>query len=310
MVRNEWQAYRRLIKTQAKAVSLKNTLTDVVQDLSPLPLIKFKQNNNTKSYINADEAILMVSDWHIGVCCDNFYNKYDLEIAKQRIQKLTEETINYCKNYKVKRLNVVNLGDLIHGKIHRNARIDQELDVVKQTMAAAEILAEMLNKLQEAAPEVIYRSVIDNHSRFDADLEDALQGENLGILIDWWVKLRLEKSKVVFAFDNLDISLGRFDLLNGKKVCFAHGHLDSINQSYQHFTGATQEFIDYILLGHYHEEKAKNYNACKVLVNSSVVGTEQYALSKRLFGIPSQSLLLFEGDNLINISINLKNAGE
>lgn len=306
LARNEWTAYKRLIKTQAKAISLKRTVEEEIQKLGPLPFISFKESK-LKGIGNVREAVLMISDWHIGVDCDNFYNKYNFEVAKERVKKLTEDVINYCKSFKVQRLNVVNLGDLIHGKIHKNARIEQELNVVDQTLKAAELLAEMLNKLQEAAPEVVYRSVIDNHARMDADLEEALQGENFGILIDHITDLRLKlsKAKVQFVYDNLDESMGKFTLLNGKNVAFAHGHLDSINKAYQNFTAATREFIHYVLLGHYHEEKAKSYNGCKVLVNSCLSGVEQYALSKRLFGIPSQSLLLFEDKNLINVSINV-----
>ena len=306
LARNELNAYKRLVKTQARAVSLRNTVEEVINNLGPLPFISFKESK-CKGIGNVREAVLMVSDWHIGVDCNNFYNTYNFDVAKTRIKKLTVDVINYCKSFKVQRLNVVNLGDLIHGKIHKNARIENEFDVVQQVIKAAELLAEMLNQLQEAAPEVIYRSVIDNHARMDADLEEALQGENFGILIDHIVQLRLQVSKatVQFAFDNLDESMGKFVLLNGKNVAFAHGHLDSINKAYQNFTAATREFIHYVLLGHYHEEKAKSYNGCKVLVNSCLSGVEQYALSKRLFGVPSQSLLLFEDDNLINVSINV-----
>ena len=40
-------------------------------------------------------------------------------------------------------------------------------------------------------------------------------------------------------------------------------------------------------------------------MNSSIVGPEQYAFSKRFFGKASQKLLVFEGDNLYNMDIYL-----
>ena len=61
-----------------------------------------------------------------------------------------------------------------------------------------------------------------------------------------------------------------------------------------------------MLLGHYHSEKAKSFQGAKVFVNGSIVGTEQYALSKRLFSNPSQTLLIFKENSLNNISIDLK----
>ena len=106
--------------------------------------------------------------------------------------------------------------------------------------------------------------------------------------------------------DNLDDSLGVFELLNGKKFAFAHGHLENYNASFQNLVGATREFIDYIAMGHFHSEKMKTFQGAKVYVNGSIVGTEQYALSKRLFSKPCQTLLIFdEFGNELNISINL-----
>ena len=93
--------------------------------------------------------------------------------------------------------------------------------------------------------------------------------------------------------------------MNGKKIVFAHGHEDSINRSFQAFIGAKREFIDYALLGHYHSAKMKSFNDFTVFVNGSIVGTEEYALSRRLFTKPQQVLLIFDDDNVINTTINL-----
>lgn len=303
--RDEWTAYRRLIRNDARTEIFIDAIKDTVGQLNSLPKLYYR---GSKQELH-NEAILMVSDLHIGVECDNFYNKYNTEIAMARVNKLVNETIKYCKLHKVVRLNVCNLGDLVHGLIHTSARVEQELDVTKQVMVAAEILANALNGLQEAAPEIIYRSVIDNHSRAISDKEDSIEAENFGRIIDWFVKERLKDTSIIFGCDNIDLGIGKFDLMNDKKVMFAHGHQDNINTVFQHFVGATREFIDFVLLAHYHSEKMKSFQGFRVVVNGSVVGTEQYALGKRLFGDPSQTLLIFEDDNIINISINLKFTG-
>ena len=247
----------------------------------------------------------MLSDLHIGVNCNNFYNTYNVSVATSRLEKVVADTIKYCTENNVETLNVINLGDMIHGLIHTNARIDQEIDTVDQIMVASELVATTLNNLQKAAPKIIYRSVIDNHSRAVADKHQAIESENFNKIMNWFLQERLKNTGIVFKFDNIDDGIGKFTLQNGKKVMFAHGHQDNINQAFQHFVGASKEFIDYVLLAHYHSEKAKTYNGIKVIVNGSIVGTEQYALSKRLFGTPSQTLLIFDGLNLLNISLDL-----
>ena len=246
-----------------------------------------------------------MSDLHIGVECDNFYNTYNVDIARKRIQKVVDDTIRYCKEQNPARLTILNLGDLVHGIIHVNARIEASLDVVDEIMVASEIISQALNQLQGVAPEVIYRSCVDNHSRAVADKNQAIEKENFNKLIDWYLQERLKNTKIKFVNDNISDEIGKFNLLNGKVVMFAHGHNDNINSSFDHFIGATREFVDYIMLGHYHSSKAKTYNGITVICNGSVVGTEQFAMSKRLFGNPSQTLLMFDDDNLVNYTINL-----
>ena len=302
--RDEWTAYRRAMREDARVDSLKEVIASTVSKLNAVEPVKF--DGDFLSYSSDLEAVLMISDLHIGVDCDNFYNKYNVEVARERVQKLINETIKYCNTFHIHKLNVVNLGDLVHGIIHTSARIEQGVDVIDQVMIASEILATALNQLQHSAPVVTYRSCIDNHSRVIADKHQAIEEENLSRLIDWYLEERLKGTSVIFENDNIDLGMGKFELLNGKKIMFAHGHQDTINTAFQHFVGATREYIDYVLLAHWHTEKMKTYQGLKVYVNGSIVGTEQYALSKRLFSEPCQTLLIFNDNDVINISINLK----
>lgn len=295
-------AYRRAMREDARLEVLKDCIKGSIIKLDDLP--KFKYENTFKTN-NNNEAVLLLSDLHIGVECDNFYNQYNVDVARERLEILTQSTIEYCKRNNVKRLNVLNLGDLIHGIIHTSARLETEMDVIEQVMKASELLANTLNSLQLCAPEVIYRSCSDNHSRVVANKNEAIEQENFYRLIDWYLQERLRGTKIKFVNDNIDISIGKFTLMNGKTMMFAHGHNVNINTAYQIMTGATKQFIDYICLGHYHCEKMKSYQGAKVIINGSIVGTEQYALSKGLFSSPSQLLMIFEGNNLNTISIDL-----
>lgn len=297
-------SYRRSMRDEARIETMQDLIIGAVQSLGDLP--KVVQPSCIDFALRESEAVLLFSDLHIGAMCDHFYNKYNKEIAVQRVSRLLKEVANYCKVFKVKRLNILNLGDCIHGVIHTNARIEQEMDAVSQVMEASEIVAQFLNGLQGVAPEVIYRSCVDNHSRVVADLHQHIEKENFYRLIDWYLEERLKDSKIIFENDNLDIGLGKFDLLNGKKIMFAHGHQDNINSIFQNWVGATQEYIDYLCIGHYHCEKSKSFQNSRVIVNGSIVGTEQYALSKRLFSKPSQTLLIFDNDNTIQVSVNLE----
>ena len=295
-------AYRRAMREEARLEVLKDCINGSIIKLDDLP--KFKYENTFKTN-NNNEAVLLLSDLHIGVECDNFYNQYNVDVARERLEILTQSTIEYCKRNNVKRLTILNLGDLVHGIIHTSARLETEMDVIDQVMKASELLANTLNSLQLCAPEVIYRSCSDNHSRVIANKNEAIEQENFYRLIDWYLQERLKGTKIKFIFDNIDISIGKFTLMNGKTMMFAHGHNVNINTAYQIMTGATKQFIDYICLAHYHSEKVKNFQGARVVVNGSIVGTEQYALSRGLFSAPTQLLMIFEGNNLNSISIDL-----
>lgn len=299
--RDERSAYNRIIRNDARSEELIETIERLGKNVE-VPSIKY--DGKIKS--NPTEAVLLFSDLHIGAESNNFYNKYNTNIAVARVNKLVEDTIKYCKANNVETLNVLNLGDLIHGTIHISAKIEQTEDVVSQVITASKIVANMLIQLQKAAPNVVYRSCSDNHSRLTPNKDEAIPSENLGRVIDFYLSSALKGTNIVMANDNLDYGLGKFTLKNGKICMFAHGHEDKQRKVAESYICATREFIDYIFLGHYHSFKVNtNYNI-KVITNGSIVGTEQYALSKRLFGTAEQTLLIFDKDNTITTNINLQ----
>lgn len=304
-VRDWYNAYRRDIRQESRIENLVDEIKSAADKFKDLESVKYQKSSNT----NLDrEAVLLLSDLHIGVDCNNYYNKYNHLIAKERLEKLLKETIDYCKSNNVKRLNVLNLGDMIAGLIHSNARIEQQMDVAEQIMVAAEYISSFLNELQRAAPEVTYRSVFDNHSRAVANKNEHIEKEQFSKIIDWFIKERLKSSDIKFYDNEIDGGIGNLTLLNEQKMLFAHGHQDGRNCSCQNFVGLTKEWIDYICLAHYHNPASKDFQGCKVFINGSIVGTEQYAFGRRLFSKPSQKLLIFRKDSktIQDIDINLE----
>lgn len=301
--RDERNSYRRTVRDEARIESLKDCIKDTVYKLSDLP--KFENTIKIENPNEDVEAVMLISDLHIGMEIDNYFNKYNVDIAKARLEKYVDETIAYCNKFNVSRLNVCNLGDLIHGLIHVTGRIEEQEDIIEQIMVASELLANALNKLSSSVKEVVYRSVTDNHSRAVADFKQHIEKENFSRIIDFYLKARLQNKNVIFAEDNLDWDISLINLKNGKKMICSHGHKDGINTILQGYIGATREFIEYVCVGHFHESKMKSFQGAKVFVNGCICGADSYAQSKRLYGVPEQSLLIFEGNNLIVNYINL-----
>lgn len=301
--RDTWNAYRKTMRAEAREEDFRDMFCEAVEK----GFGKLEAKNFEGENVNDDvEMVVLFSDLHLGVEIDKYFNKFNVEIARERVYKYFTKIIERCELEHPTKVHFLNLGDLCAGHIHVSGRLEQEVDVIEQIMLACEILAENLQRLQSAAPEVIYRSCTDNHSRMTPNFKDNIEKENYGRIIDFYLQSRLKDTNIVFAEDNLDEEVGLFELLTGKKLVFAHGHHDNYNMAIQSYMGATKEFIDYIILGHYHASKMKSFQGVKVIINGSIVGTDQYAYSKRLFGDPEQTILVFKGDDVSIHNINLK----
>ena len=82
-----------------------------------------------------------------------------------------------------------------------------------------------------------------------------------------------------------------FEVL-GHKVCGVHGHKDKQKSIINNLTTLTQQHFDMILSAHMHHFSADEQNDTLLISNSSLMGTDDYALSLRLNGSPSQNLII------------------
>ena len=305
-IRDWYNAYRRDIREEVRIENLKDEIAKAADKFSKLSPLKW---NNTKRRVEKGvEAVVLFSDLHLGVECDNYYNTYNTDIAIERLEKLAQNVRYYCEVNNVETLHILNLGDLISGIIHTNSRIESQLDVSEQIIVAGELLSKFLCKIADVAPEVTYRSVFDNHSRAIANKNEHIEKEQFSRIIDWFISERLKDSSISFIENDIDGGIGRLFLKSGKSLMFCHGHNDGKNNSYQNFIGLTQEWVDYICMAHYHNPAAKEFQGCRVFINGSIVGTESYAFGRRLFSKPSQKLLIFNSsnNNVQDIDISLE----
>lgn len=303
--RDQRNSLRRSLRDEARIQDMKDLVKDSIKTLPDLKFTDYIYPEDAHK-----EAVLLLSDLHIGAVVDNFYNKYNVDVAVRRVNKLIDEVITACKDNKVQRLNVCNLGDIVHGGIHLSARVENNEDRVDEIMTASEIIANALVKLSSSIPEVVYRSTIGNHDRMTPNLHEAIEKENFIRIIDWYLEARLKDSKVIFADDNLDESIGLFELENGKLFAFAHGHQDrNDQQSLLALSSILDRRLDYFAIGHFHSAGLKTNQGTMVINNGSVMGVDSYASSIRAYGPATQTLVLFDdSDNVINMTINLQKA--
>lgn len=289
------------VRKEARADVIKDEIISVIRKQEPIVFPKVVLPKRT------NEGVLLIGDWHIGAKVDNFYNVYNLQEAKNRIKYMLEYVKKYIYTQDIGKLHIVNLGDMIEGSIHVSTRVTNELNTCEQIIDVSTLIFQLIGELSVAVNDLNYHSVnSDNHGRVIQNYKDNLEVENFSVVIDNYVRTRCQDCNVNVKIhdDNLDNNFGVFELMNGKNFGFTHGHTIPTNKAYQAFTGLIQDFIHYIGIGHFHSGKMKEFNASKVYVNGTLKGVDDYAIKKYLFSRPSQSLIVFDGENDLDLRIN------
>ena len=298
-----------LYKRIAREETLKEIAKIAVENISaklrlaPIyvnPFERFKVDNNRA-------AILEISDWHFGCEIENYWNEFNPDIAKQRIEQLRNKVIEYLTAQDIHILHIVNLGDLITGKIHTPLRINSRFDVITQIIEVSELLAQFIIDLS-AFTEIHYYDTLDNHSRLDKDLKEALDLESLTRITNWYLKLRLDP-KVLKALEEdygeikISIHDNTFgdDIITFKvfnhNVIAVHGHRDKPEKVIDNLSMMTQQHYDLVLTAHLHHFSAEEKNETVLISNSSLMGTDDYAQQLRLTSKPSQNLIIVSTEN-------------
>lgn len=276
--------YRRISREQT-LVEMAKTAAEVLNEkivLLPLAPTHSKLSQSKK------EAILEISDWHYGLDVCNHWNTYNPDVAKKRISQLFSEVVDKCDREDIEILHIVNLGDLISGRIHLPLRINSRLDVITQVIQVSELLAEFLHSLATKY-QIHYYDTLDNHSRIEPSIKDSIDLESLARITTWFLKERVPEIK--YHSNTFSDDIISFDVLN-YKVIGVHGHKDKPIDVIEKLSMMTKQHYDLVLTAHLHHFSADERNETLVVSNGSLMGTDDYAEKLRLTSKPSQNLII------------------
>lgn len=251
---------------------------------------------------NYGEGILQLSDWHFGITVNNPWNVFDTDICKKRISILLKETIAFCYTFGVSKLHIVNLGDLIAGRIHNTIRLESRCDVITQTIEVSEILAEFITAITNEGITVEYYDCLDNHSRLEPIKSDSLDLESLVRIVPWFLQTRCKDNELFKCHTNeFGEDIITFTVLDGMyEVAGVHGHKDRPNKVVQGLTMMTKTPFDLVLTAHLHHFSCDELNECVVVSNGSLMGTDSYAKDLRLSSRASQNLIFVTADSVVD----------
>lgn len=239
------------------------------------------------------EAVLLLSDLHIGIVNDNYWNKFDVDIMKERMSYLKQRVIQIGLENNINRIRVVCIGDIISGLIHNTIRLENRLNICEQTVMAAEVISELLHSFSTLFKVDLYYAV-GNHERISPNKSDSLDKENFGYMILEMIKYRCKDLKGLTIHENeVDDEIITFKVFNDKIVA-SHGHnFGNLNTYIPKITSMLGYVPDYVCLGHLHQPVEKAYGNTELVVNPSFSGVDTFAKNLGLVGKPMQKLMLF-----------------
>lgn len=292
--RNQTRAYVRQLAREDTIKDIAYEAATIMASNKPLLTSQYIKQPNVSC-----SGILELSDWHYGMEFSNAWNTYNPEIAVKRIQTLKDEVLNFCHMYNCSDLYVLNLADLIAGRIHLGIRFESRIDVITQTLQVSELLAEFLSDLSlKLNIPIHYYGCTDNHSRLEPNKNDSLNLESLSRVIDWYLKSRFEGTGIICHDNEFGEDIITFEV-QGHKVAGVHGDKDRQVSVIDKLSTFTRQSYDLICTAHMHHFSADENNLCSVVCNGSLMGTDSYAKNLRLNSAPSQNFIAVTPDNVV-----------
>lgn len=266
--------------------------------------------HNIPNIDGTTSLLVCLSDLHIGQTFESYWGSYNSYIAKQELQKYLNEVIRIGKLHSSKDIHLASIGDQINGCIHTTIQITNKENVVEQVKIAIEIISSFAYELTKYFENVFFYDVSGNHSRLNPDKDNVLRDERLDNLISWTV------CNLLKHIDNFhDMTHRKFDStiaeanICGKNYLMIHGDMDSINKTgIGNLVTALGFCPEYIVCGHKHTPAMNEFNGIRVYQSGSPVGSgDDYTISKRLSGNPSQTVLVCNSSGVVcDYNVNLR----
>ncbi len=251
-----------------------------------LPMPEFSDHSNIVERRDK-EYLLSIADIQAGAKFKLDCNEYSLDICKDRFDKLLGMVVDYILDNHVFKLHIVGLGDTIQGILRLSDLKLNETSVVEATVTVARLIACFLNGLSEYCDIEYYHTPTSNHaqSRNLGSKANELAFEDMEYVIGHYIQdmLSLNNSVNVHLHDGYDyIDIPIFDF----NVTAMHGHtLKNIDTALKDISSARRKFIDYLVIGHYHNGKVIPGNEhgghdTELLMCPSFQGTDPYAFNR------------------------------
>lgn len=286
--------YNRLIRQEARKESYADMVKNIIcQNVEPIniPVHYTLFNSST-------DLLCHLTDIHTGIEIHNWKNDFDEDVLKHRIEKFTSDILDIRGQHDSENCYLV-IGEILSGLIHSNLRLQNNMDLMEQFKYISELISAMLTRIANHFNHIYVYVTPGNHSRVFPKKEESLDGENMDVLLPFYLKARLQNIENISICDNnIEPEIAMFNI-RGNNVFAAHGHKDSPSNVVQNFTMMFRIKPDIVLLGHRHTNGLTTVYDTKVIESGCVSGSDMYAMSIRKTNRPEQTVSVIGEDGLI-----------
>lgn len=286
--------YNRLIRQEARKESYADMVKRIIcENVEPIniPVHYTLFNSST-------DLLCHLTDVHCGIEIHNWKNDFDEDILKKRIEKFTSDILDIRGMHESENCYLV-IGEILSGIIHNNLRLQNNMDLMEQFKYVSELISAMLTRLANHFNHIYVYTTPGNHSRISPKKEDGLDGENMDVLLPFYLKARMQNfENITIGNNTVEPEIAMFNI-RGNNVFAAHGHKDSPSNVVQNFTMMFNVKPDIVLLGHRHTNAMETVYDTKVIQSGCVSGSDQFATSIRKVNRPEQTVSVIGDKGLI-----------
>ena len=243
---------------------------------------------------NDDSMIICLSDLHAGIECENYWNKFNTRILRDRLHKYLDEIKAIQAIHNCKKCDIVLGGDNISGIIHANLRLQNNENVIEQMKIVATYIGEFIYELKSSFETIRVHSVSGNHSRLSPNKEEHLKGEELDALIPFILKIQFAHNPEITVCEDgyIDDTINSFVTPGGKLFYIVHGDKDTPNTVVKNLTLMTGVKPAGIIMSHRHHNAYDTQYNVKIIQTGCVVGTDDHCVDIRITGEPEQWVVI------------------
>lgn len=286
--------YNKLIRQEARKESYADMIKRIIcENVEPMniPVHYTLFNSST-------DLLVHLTDIHTGIEIHNWKNDFDSDVLKQRIEKFTSDVLDIRGMHQSENCYLV-IGEILSGIIHNNLRLQNNMDLMEQFKYVSELISAMLSRIANHFNHIYVYTTPGNHSRISPKKEDALDGENMDVLLPFYLKARMQNfENITICDNNIEPEIAMFNI-RGNNIFAAHGHKDSPSNVVQNFTMMFGIKPEIVLLGHRHTNSMETVYDTKVIQSGCVSGSDNYATSIRKVNKPEQTVSVIGNNGLI-----------